>query len=106
MQFSLIKATYEAKVQERIISSRTTEICDVAKCLSFCSQVCESQCGELDSTEESFLGEISWTKDMCDVERSKTLLSERCNDLKSKSSECDANCDSSMSTCKFMTSFL
>lgn len=92
-QLNLVKMTYEAAIQERIVSANDLATCDIAKCLSFCSQSCESQCEQLDNSEESFLTEISWTKSMCDVDGSKALISSRCNDLKSKSSGCDAACD-------------
>lgn len=98
MQFSLIKATYGAKIQERVISSRAPQRCEIAKCMAFCSKECESQCESLDSTDESFLAEISWTKDMCDVEKSKAMIKDQCmfiatNGTAEVGGDCDANCD-------------
>lgn len=93
IQFSLVKATYGAKIQERLVSGREQEKCDIAKCMAYCSAECESQCESLDSTEESFLAEISWTKDMCDVESSKKYITQQCKDIQEATTSCDANCD-------------
>jgi hypothetical protein len=98
IQFSLVKMTYDAQIQQRLVSAKSaSESCDMAKCLAFCSQSCVSQCDQLTSSDETFLTEISWTKEMCDVESSKELITQRCNDIKSTSSDCDANCDKACS---------
>jgi hypothetical protein len=93
LQFSLVKLTYAAQIRERVVSSTETQKCDIAKCMAFCAQACESQCDMLESTEETYLSEISWTKEMCDVEGSKTLIATQCDNLKQSLSQCDANCD-------------
>jgi hypothetical protein len=93
IQFSLVKATYGAQIQERLVSSAENQKCDIAKCMAFCAKACESQCDMLESTDQTYLSEISWTKEMCDVEGSKALIATACDDLKQSLSQCDANCD-------------
>lgn len=97
VQLNLVKSTYEASIQGRIAGATNVRACNIAKCLAFCADSCESQCEQLESTDETFLAEIDWTKDMCDVESSKALLSQRCKDIKEKSTDCDASCDGSVS---------
>jgi hypothetical protein len=95
MQTMSLKKAYEAHLSEKLLVANDKDKCDMAKCISFCSSECESQCDDMDSTDESFLKGVSWTKDMCDVDGSKTLIKEKCNGLKEEISDCDANCDSS-----------
>jgi len=91
-QFLLTKGVYQARLQERVTVGTDLQKCDIAKCQAFCTSACESQCESLDSNEEAFLGEISWTKEMCDVEGSKKMISDDCEAIKAASEGCDANC--------------
>merc|ERR1719156_469194 len=94
IQWSLVKATYGQKIAERLVQGTSKVRCEVAKCVAYCASTCETQCESLDSQDESFLEEIGWVKDWCDVEASKAAIATQCKDIKEKEEGCDANCDS------------
>merc|ERR1719263_2215668 len=88
--------TYAGGIAETLVKSNKEDQCKVAQCLAFCvNNACESQCDDqFESTDESFLAEISWTKEMCDTESAKASVKEQCETIKTGSEGCDANCDS------------
>merc|ERR1719387_3374103 len=89
MSLNAIKGHYTSVIQHRAATSALT--CDLAKCVAFCANQCESMCTELESTDESFLAGISWSKEMCDVDGAKSVMKTVCEDF--QDSDCDANCD-------------
>lgn len=93
IQYQLMKSTYEVGIQGRLVGATPEQGCDVGKCLAYCSGSCESQCDELEKTDEAYLEEIGWTKDMCDVPGSQEMIKAKCTDIKAKFEGCDASCD-------------
>lgn len=102
-----MKARYSSHIQSRVLEVGAVGQCDLAKCIAFCKNTCESMCAELESTDDSFLASISWTKDMCDIEGAKTKMKTECENVRdaipkvaqdkgfaSVPQACDANCDS------------
>jgi len=93
ISINVMKATYTGAIQTRTLAAGTKRKCDFAMCIAYCSSKCEAMCDMLESTDETYLTGISWTKAMCDVDGSKDLMKTACNDLKAASEGCDANCD-------------
>merc|ERR1719359_2273786 len=87
------KDSYATGIMAKVYGNNPTKGCEVAKCLAYCiNGACESQCDGLESTDEKFLDEISWTKDMCDMEASKESVKTQCESIKTSLEGCDANC--------------
>merc|ERR1719265_170667 len=89
---NFVKAHYISFIQART-KGAAAEQCDAAKCIAFCTNTCESMCTDLESTDESFLSSISWTKDMCDIEKAKGAMKADCEKIRENTDSCDANCD-------------
>jgi len=93
ISLNVLKSSYQATITSKSKTLNAVGTCDLAKCIAFCKQQCESGCSMLEKSDEAFLGTISWTKDMCDVDGSKQLMTTQCNEMVATAESCDANCD-------------
>lgn len=102
MAHSVLKSSYTAFIQGQMLAGNPKEKCDIAKCIAFCQNSCESMCEDLASTDEAALAGISWTKGMCDVEGAKAAMKTECSAVKDLPGvDCDANCDGAPGTGAF-----
>merc|ERR1711988_43398 len=77
-----------------------TNLCDIGKCIAYCTSSCENQCDTediLDSTSPAYLEEIGWAPNACDLDASKAKMKKMCEGAKAGvaagGKTCDANCD-------------